>query len=89
MAKSLALLGMKPVSGLLCASVPEQYGGGGGDFGHEAMLLLAQAQANQSGFGGQVHSGIVALISSSTAQKNKRKNGSLKWPQANMSLPLP
>ena len=29
------------------------------------------------------------LISSSTAQKNKRKNGSLKWPQANMSLPLP
>lgn len=46
--------------GFLCASMPEEYGGGGGDFGHEAAILLAQAQANQSGFGGMVHSGIVA-----------------------------
>ncbi|MBO1530118.1 acyl-CoA dehydrogenase family protein [Psychrobacter sp. F1192] len=46
--------------GFLCASMPEEYGGSGGDFGHEAAILLAQAQANQSGFGGMVHSGIVA-----------------------------
>ena len=60
--------------GFLCASVPEQYGGGGGDFGHEAMLLLAQAQANQSGFGGQVHSGIVApyILKHGTEEQKKK-----------------
>ena len=60
--------------GFLCASVPEEYGGGGGDFGHEAMLLLAQAQANQSGFGGQVHSGIVApyILKHGTEEQKKK-----------------
>ncbi|WP_323119961.1 acyl-CoA dehydrogenase family protein [Burkholderia alba] len=46
--------------GFLCASVPEQYGGGGGDFGHEAALILAQGEAGLAGFGGSLHSGIVA-----------------------------
>ena len=47
-------------NGFLCASMPEEYGGGGGDFGHEAALIYAQSEANQAGFGGLVHSGIVA-----------------------------
>ena len=46
--------------GFLCAAIPSEYGGGGGDFGHEAALIYAQTEANQSGFGGMVHSGIVA-----------------------------
>src|SRR5690606_7992738 len=47
-------------SGFLCASMPEAYGGAGGDFGHEAVLILAQGEAAISGFGGSLHSGIVA-----------------------------
>ena len=46
--------------GFLCASTPAEYGGGGGDFGHEAALILAQGAAGISGFGGSLHSGIVA-----------------------------
>ena len=46
--------------GFLCPSVPTEYGGGGGDFGHEAVLILAQGEAGLAGFGGSVHSGIVA-----------------------------
>lgn len=60
--------------GFLCASVPEQYGGGGGDFGHEAALILAQGAAGIGGFGGSVHSGIVAqyiLHFGSEAQKQR------------------
>jgi acyl-CoA dehydrogenase len=42
--------------GLLCASIPAEYGGAGGDFRHEAVLYEEQAFANNVSFGNQVHS---------------------------------
>ena len=46
--------------GLSGTCFPEEYGGAGGDFRHEAALIYAQSEANQAGFGGFLHSGIVA-----------------------------
>lgn len=47
-------------AGLLCISVPEEYGGGGGTFAHEAVVLEEQAAAGDDAFGNSVHSTIVA-----------------------------
>jgi acyl-CoA dehydrogenase len=46
--------------GILCASVPEEYGGGGGTFAHEVVAIEEQAYALDSSFGNAVHSTIVA-----------------------------
>jgi long-chain-acyl-CoA dehydrogenase len=46
--------------GLLCASIPEEYGGAGGSFAHDAVILDAQGHAGDTAFGNGVHSAICA-----------------------------
>ena len=50
-------------AGILCASISAEWGGGGGDFRHEMVLIEEFNRANISGFGNGVHSGIVAHLS--------------------------
>lgn len=46
-------------AGILCASVPQKYGGGGGDFRHEAVIIEQQAWKGIDGFGVSLHNAII------------------------------
>ena len=47
-------------AGLLCAAMPEEYGGAGGSFAHEAVITHALGLVGLDSFGIALHSAIVA-----------------------------
>lgn len=61
-------------AGLLCASMPEQYGGAGGTFAHEAVINRELSLAGFDTFGAPLHSGIVApyILHYGTEEQKRR-----------------
>ena len=74
-------------AGILCASIPDEYGGGGGSFLHEAVICEEQMRAMAQGFSNNVHSGIVAHYLLPTAPRNRSAAGCHAWPVANWWRP--
>ena len=61
-------------AGLLCASMPEEYGGAGGSFAHDAIIIRELGLAGFDTFGAPLHSGIVApyILHYGTEDQKKR-----------------
>ncbi len=61
-------------AGLLCASIPEEYGGAGGSFAHEVAINRAFSLAGFDAFGAPLHSGIVApyILRYGTEEQKRR-----------------
>jgi len=58
--------------GLLCADIPAEYGGAGGDFRHEAVLYEELARRGLSGFGQGVHSIAAHYLLNHGTEEQKR-----------------
>ncbi|NWG92056.1 MAG: acyl-CoA dehydrogenase family protein, partial [Parvularculaceae bacterium] len=61
-------------AGLLCMSMPEEYGGAGGTFAHEQIFCEQQIRAGVEGFGAGLHNCIVApyILHYGTLEQKKR-----------------
>src|SRR5690606_2316653 len=61
-------------AGLLCASMPDEYGGAGGTFAHEAVINRELSLAGFDTFGAPLHSGIVApyILHYGTEEQKRR-----------------
>ena len=61
-------------AGLLCLAIPEEYGGAGGDYRHEVVLMEQLGKKGVDGFGASLHNAIVApYIFHYGSEEQKRK----------------
>ena len=61
-------------NGLLCASMPEEYGGSGGTYAHESAIIEAISHVGVDGFGIALHNSIVApYIAHYGSEEQKKK----------------
>jgi long-chain-acyl-CoA dehydrogenase len=69
-----AAWGKLGAAGLLCAGIPEEYGGAGGTFAHETVINREFALAGLDQIGAPLHSGIVApyILRYGTEEQKKR-----------------
>jgi acyl-CoA dehydrogenase len=59
--------------GILCSDVPEQYGGGGGDFRHEALLCEAMSRRGLTGMSPSVHSIVAHYFLNHGTEEQRRR----------------
>lgn len=59
--------------GLLCADIPDEYGGGGGDFRHEAVVYEEMHRRGLSGMNTSVHAIVAHYILNHGTEAQKRK----------------
>jgi len=59
--------------GLLCTDIPEQYGGAGGDFRHEAVFYEEQARRGLTGMANSVHSIVAHYILNHGTEAQKQR----------------
>ena len=61
-------------AGLLCASMPEAYGGAGGSFAHEAVIIDALGKTGVDGWGISLHNAIAApyILHYGTEEQRRR-----------------
>ena len=58
--------------GLLCSDIPEQYGGGGGDFRHEAVFYDAMSRRGLTGMSPSVHSIVAHYLLNHGTEEQKQ-----------------
>lgn len=60
-------------TGLLCTDIPEAWGGGGGDFRHEAVLYEEMARRSLTGMNSSVHSIVAHYFLNHGTEDQKRR----------------